>query len=216
MSTKNLFSYNFNDVQNELSQHVSNKYTFRSDQISILKNENFDKINWSSKNMRRIYFSNCTFYDVNFDATGFTGSIFKNCIFTSNKFTFTIFDECIFDNCEFRNCQFTGVSYCKAEFICTKFFNITMHSCFMTECNLNNGNFEKCTIIDIIWEGAKFNRWKFKEVKLINLNFEFTFFEDVHFEDTFCNHSIYFWRFRIFKINTRQCENILYASRFYK
>lgn len=183
---KNIVKYakDIKAIKEELSQHVSNKFTFREDQVKIYNGNTFEKTNWASQNMRRIYFSDCTFNNIIFNSTGFTGSIFKNCFFNSGNLDFTIFDECLFIDCSFFGYNLKGTSFCKSEFIRTKFRNVTMHACFMTDCLFNIGEFEDCRIVDIIWENAKFNSWEFNKVQLENLNFEFTYFKDVHFNDT--------------------------------
>ena len=53
-------------IQENLSSHVSNKYIFRKDSVRTYSNVDFDdETDWSSKNMRRIHFSDCNFTNVN-------------------------------------------------------------------------------------------------------------------------------------------------------
>lgn len=185
MNNSNVINKSFNDVKNNLSMHVSNKFLFREDQIRAYNGVNFDsKTDWSSKNMRRIYFSQCNFSDVNFKSTGFTSSIFKNCEFYGGVLDFTIFDESIFINCNFNNCSLKATSFCKSEFINCKMNQLQLNACFFTDANFNGFEFNNCKITDIIWENAKFLKCSFTNVKLEKLNFEFTYFGDIHFDNT--------------------------------
>ena len=103
----------FQDIKNNLSLHVNNKFLFREDQVRTYNGVTFNGTNWASKNMRRIYFSECTFTNVDFHSAGFTGSIFRDCIFISSNLNCTIFDECIFSNCKFIDMDLASTSFCK-------------------------------------------------------------------------------------------------------
>ncbi len=175
----------FDEIKNELSLHVNNKYIFREDQIRIYNGTSFDNsTNWSSKNMRRIYFSDCKFINVNFQSTGLTGSIFKNCVFYGGNFDFTIFDESFFINCTFSDNVLKATSFCKCEFINCKMVHFKLDACFFTEAIFNDFAFDDCEITDIIWENSKFKKCSFDNVLLQKLNFEFTYFEEVKFNNT--------------------------------
>ncbi len=184
MEQKNIQLKSFQDVKKNLSSHVSNKFTFREDQIRTYNGVNFNGDNWSSKNMRRIYFSDCTFINVNFKSTGFTGSIFHNCMFTKSLLDCTIFDECMFIDCVFISIELHSTSFCKAHFIHCKWKNLLLDTCFCTASIFDDMCIANCHIIDIIWENADFLKCKFDDVLLENLNFEFTNFHDIHFNNT--------------------------------
>lgn len=179
-----IVSKSFEEIRNELSMHVSNKLFFRQDQVRAYNGARFEKTDWSSKNMRRIYFSDCDFYDVDFKSAGFTGSIFKNCNFIGGILNATIFDECLFFNCNFNTNNLKATSFCKSEFIECKMNYIGLETCFFTDAIFNEFEFNYCSISDIIWENAKFLKCLFKETLLQKLNFEFTYFADIHFNRT--------------------------------
>lgn len=171
----------FETIKRNLDMHVSNKFTFREDQVRIYNEANFNGEDWSSKNMRRIYFSNCTFFNVNFRSTGFTGSIFKKCTFVNGNLNSTIFDECIFIDCVFKDMNLSSTSFCKAEFNQCIFELLDLDACFFTDSIFNDMKFKNCDISDIIWENANFVKCLFENTKLEKLNFEFTHFHDICF-----------------------------------
>lgn len=184
MNEKKIQTKSFQDIKKNLSSHVSNKFTFREDQIRTYNGVNFNRDDWSSKNMRRIYFSDCNFINVNFKSTGFTGSIFHNCMFTKSILDCTIFDECIFIDCTFMNIELHSTSFCKAHFIHSKWKDLLLDTCFCTASIFDDMSIISCRIIDIIWENADFLKCEFNDVLLENLNFEFTNFHEVHFNNT--------------------------------
>lgn len=185
MQNNNLIPKTFNEIQNNLSMHVNNKYLFREDQVRIYNGVNFENsTDWSSKNMRRIYFSDCKFSDANLRSTGFTGSIFKSCDFVQETLEFTIFDEVLFIDCNFYNCTLKASSFCKSEFTNCKMVNLDLDACFFTDAIFDDFEFSDCKISDIIWENSKFKKCVFSNVVLRKLNLEFTYFEDVHFDNT--------------------------------
>lgn len=177
-----IINKSFEEIRSSLSMHVSNKFFFREDQVRTYNGVRFDKIDWSSKNMRRIHFSNCDFYDVNFKSAGFTGSIFKDCNFIVGILDAAIFDECLFFNCNFNNYTLKATSFCKSEFIECTMNQMGLDTCFFTDVIFNGFEFNNCNISDIIWENAKFIKCFFKNTLLQKLNFEFTYFADIHFE----------------------------------
>lgn len=178
-------SKSFDEIKKELSLHVSNKYLFRKDQIRVYNGITFNELtDWSSKNMRRIYFSDCKFTGVNLQSTGLTASIFKNCEFNGKNFDFTIFDEALFIDCIFNHCSFKATSFCKSEFVNCKMYQVRLNACFFTDAIFNGFEFSDCEITDIIWENSKFKKCIFDNVTLKKLNFEFTYFEDIHFNNT--------------------------------
>lgn len=172
----------FEEIKSSLSMHVSNKFLFREDQVRAYNGVRFEKTDWSSKNMRRIYFSDCDFYNVNFKSAGFTGSIFKNCKFTGGILDAAIFDECLFFNCNFSGYTLKSTSFCKSEFIECIMNSMSLDACFFTDVIFNEFEFNKCDISDIIWENAKFLKCLFKDTLLQKLNFEFTYFANNHFD----------------------------------
>lgn len=174
----------FKEIQNELSLHVNNKFIFREDQIRAYNDVTFSESNWSSKNMRRIYFLDCKFLNVDFKSTGFTGSIFKNCLFDKGILDYAIFDECQFVNCKFIQQELNATSFCKSEFYDSTFYNSKLNACFFTNGIFEGGSFSDCVITDIIWENAYFKKWTFNKTTLQKLNFEFTSFESIHFIET--------------------------------
>lgn len=171
----------FETIKRNLDMHVSNKFIFREDQVRIYNEATFNTEDWSSKNMRRIYFSNCSFFNVNFRSTGFTGSIFKECTFIKGNLDSTIFDECIFIDCIFKDINLLSTSFCKAEFNKCLFELLNLDACFFTDSIFNDMTFKKCCISDIIWENANFIKCLFEDTKLEKLNFEFAHFHDIHF-----------------------------------
>jgi len=171
-------------ISKELSEYVSNKHIFRKDQVKIHKEETFLNTDWSSKNMRRIYFSLCNFNGIYFKSVGFTGSIFKDCIFNGGNLDNAIFDECIFSNCTFINYKMNGTSFCNAEFSNCKFDHLEFDVCSFSNAVFKGMCIDTCKIVNIIWERAKFNNCIFKDTKLEKLNFEFTFFNNVTFDNT--------------------------------
>lgn len=178
-------SKNFEEIKEHLENHVTNKFLFRKDQVTAYHGSHFgDGINWSSKNMRRVHFSNCVFTNVNFKSTGFTGSIFKSCNFKESNLDCAIFDECIFIDCEFSDMNLHSASFCKVEMVDCRMDNLCLDSCFFTDSIWNNVLLTSCKIIDIIWENAKFLKCTFDTVELLKLNFEFTHFYDICFKET--------------------------------
>lgn len=174
----------FDEIKNSLDMHVNNKFIFREDQVRAYSGTTFNQTNWSSKNMRRIYFSDCKFTEINFKSTGFTNSIFNNCEFCGGILDFTIFDECIFINCNFYDYHLNATSFCKSEFLDCSMNNLTLEACFFTDTLFNGFEFTKCKITDIIWENAKFLQCNFNTTLLQKLNFEFTYFDKIHFYNT--------------------------------
>lgn len=185
MDINELVNRSFDNIKDDLNMHVSNKFLFRKDQIKAYSGTNFNSTtNWSSKNMRRVHFSDCKFSDVNFQSTGFTGSIFRNCDFFGGILDFTIFDEALFINCHFYDCTLKATSFCKSEFINCTMNQLELNACFFTDAIFDGFRFNECKISDIIWENAKFLKCIFSNVTLQKLNFEFTHFIDIHFDNT--------------------------------
>lgn len=174
----------FQDIKNNLSLHVNNKFLFREDQVRTYNGVTFNSTNWSSKNMRRIYFSECTFTNVDFHSAGFTGSIFRDCIFISSNLNCTIFDECIFSNCKFIDMDLASTSFCKAEFNQCIFDDLNLNACFFTDALFSKIIISNCKLTDIIWENAHFFKCQFYDTQLEKLNFEFTHFNDISFNNT--------------------------------
>lgn len=182
MNNNEIVYKSFEEIKSSLSMHVSNKFLFREDQVRAYNGARFEKTDWSSKNMRRIYFSDCIFYNVNFKSSGFTGSIFKGCDFIGGILDAAIFDECLFLNCNFNNYTLKSTSFCKSEFIECKMNFMNLYACFFTDAIFNGFEFNNCIISDIIWENAKFLKCRFQNTVLQKLNFEFTYFKENHFE----------------------------------
>lgn len=184
-SHNKLVNKSLKEIKNNLSMHVNNKYLFREDQIRVYNGAYFDEAtDWSSKNMRRIYFSDCRFLNVNLRSTGFTGSIFKNCSFKDEILEFTIFDEALFIDCCFYNCSLKANSFCKSQFSNCKMVQMELDACFFTDVVFDGFDFIDCKISDIIWENARFKKCVFNNVILQKLNLEFTYFMDIHFSNT--------------------------------
>ncbi len=183
-SNNELLKKDFEDIKNNLSLHVSNEFLFREDQVRAYSGITFNNTDWSSKNMRRIHFSDCKFFDVNFRSVGFTGSIFRNSDFIGGILDFAIFDECLFINCNFNDSSMKASSFCKAEFVDCTMNQSQLDACFFTDVSFNGFVFHECQISDIIWENAKFSKCHFNNSTLQKLNFEFTYFIDIHFDHT--------------------------------
>lgn len=173
-------------IQDKLSSHVSNKYIYRKDSVRTYSKVDFDnETDWSSKNMRRIHFSDCNFANVNFQSTGFTGSIFYDCNFQLNcNLRNTIFDECLFINCDFFGLSFQSTSFCRSEFHNSKIGNCVMSRCFLTESKIYDTIIEDTIFDDIIWESAILKNSNFNNVNLKNLNMEFVYIDGAKFENT--------------------------------
>lgn len=173
-------------IQENLSSHVSNKYIFRQDSVRTYSKVDFDgETDWSSKNMRRIHFSDCDFANVNFQSTGFTGSIFYNCSFQLDcNLCGTIFDECIFINCDFFGLNFQSTSFCRSEFHDSKIENCLMSRCFLTESKIYDTIIKNTILDDIIWESAILRKSSLINVNLKNLNMEFVYIDGTTFENT--------------------------------
>lgn len=164
-----------------LSKHISNQSFFRENQFFTCANKTIEN-NFYGKNLRRIYYDNCTFDKAILFRAGFSGSYFVNCRFIDVNFRCANLNQCTF-----KNCSFDG-SIKGANFDSSEFFNCRFNACKIEDTLFSNAYFDSCCFDNGKWlavflENATFIHSKLNFLTFNKLNFEFVYIDDTSLDN---------------------------------
>ncbi|MDB6078985.1 MAG: pentapeptide repeat-containing protein [Akkermansiaceae bacterium] len=130
---------------------------------SVFAGENFQKVNWSGKELDRVEFSGCGFRQCGFERTVFRDCLFEDCEFEACDLTLAEVTGSSFNPAVFRNCKASGIVWYRVGF--------AFDAAFL-DCQLDYSSFF----------GMKLNRVRFTGSRLKEVTFVDAVAKDVHFK----------------------------------
>lgn len=139
--------------------------------LPFYRDETFENLTFSEKDLERIDFDNCQFID---------------CNFTRNKLTHTNFSECDFENCDLSNAFLTGTSIQDCQFEKCKMLGLRFEVCnpillsfHFSECQLNFSSFYGLNL-----KGTKFINCDLEQADLTETDFSNSVFKNCNLKET--------------------------------
>ncbi|HET6528553.1 MAG TPA: pentapeptide repeat-containing protein [Balneolaceae bacterium] len=137
--------------------------------------QNFDKIDFSAKEMSKEYescaFNNCNFLNSDLSKIKFIDCTFENCNFSRVKIYATLFRDVHFKNCKllgltlddcnelllsmsFNDCQLSLASFYKLSLKNTTFENCNLKEADFTESDLTHSTFSNCDLAGAVFKNT--------------------------------------------------------------
>lgn len=170
-----------------LNSHMRNKEHFRINPFEIFDNIVINNKDFSTKNKKQSYYSNCIFKSVNFTEAGFPSSVFIDCKFVDCKFEYSNFQFCDFRNCSFEYINPTEINciiFTKSLFTNNTFKNIIFKSANFCDCVIFDSTFDDCKFISVATTQTLFQGVIFKRLKFRSQNFDFAIFNNIKMIDS--------------------------------
>lgn len=169
----------------KLNMHMRNKRFFKPYSFDVHHNEYITE-DFTSKNRRQSYYSNCIMENCVFFESGFSGSVFIDCKFIDCNFDFSTFQSCDFRNCEISYTQkkeINGINFAKSIFSNCKLFNIFFQSANFGEARIENTYLEKIKFRSVVFENTLIKDTFLKDIRFASQNFDFLTIENIKTEN---------------------------------
>ena len=114
-----------------------------SDEVVILENYNFHRLDLTDKNI-----SNLKFYNCSLRGAFLSNSVFIDCIFDNCSLIVAPAENCKFMNCKFMNCNLLGTLFNNSYFNNSLFYNNFLQYTEFKNSIFNDTVFEKNDVIE--------------------------------------------------------------------
>lgn len=138
--------------------------------------------NYSLGRISHSYFTRCTFVGASLESVAGAGSIFNEVIFNGTDLQSANFQNSTFNECEFNNCKLFGSNLGSSYFK-----DVSWYRCPQEKYNVGSSYFKKCSFIETTpgnLADSHLNEVSFENVRLTNINIEYSSFSSVSAKNT--------------------------------
>jgi uncharacterized protein YjbI with pentapeptide repeats len=155
--------------------------------MKLILDSTFSKINYSNELFEIAEYDTCVFDSCTFIKTTLSKSVFTNCEFINCNFETPFVSHTSFKEVAFQECTILGLQF---EYCNDFLFEVSFESCMLQVCsffkmNLKNSKFKDSKIIDVDFSNATLSGVKFENCDLSKSIFDATNLEKTDFSSAF-------------------------------
>ena len=154
---------------------------------ALILDKNFKNIDYTTNELPKAEYDNCTFIDCNFSDSYLTGINFLECEFIDCNFSSAKVKGVTFNNIVFKNCKLLGLPFydCNSFLLSMQFIGCQLSLASFNNLNLKDSSFRDCKLEKVDFTNVNLSTVSFSSCDLNQAIFNNTNLEKTDFRSSY-------------------------------